>query len=82
MKITEDFKESYILQTFVQKYEAAKTELQRQIRKNKDRWWLPKVEAIQLFADRNNSKHFYASLKEVYGPQRLAPVKRADGENL
>ena len=39
---------------------------------------------IQILADRNNSKAFYASLREVYGPQgaSLDLVKSIDGSVL
>ena len=66
------------------KYKAVKSQLQKKLRQMKNDWWTKKAAEIQSLADSNNSKAFFASLKEVYGPQGacLDPVKNADGSVL
>ena len=47
--------------------------------------WLRRADEIQGFADRNDMKNFYNSLKEVCGPTTsgsLAPLLSADGSTL
>lgn len=63
------------------KYKGVKSELQKKLRNMKNNWWTKKAAKIQSLADRNDSKVFFASLKEVYGPQGafLDPVKSIDG---
>src|SRR3989441_187155 len=43
-----------------------------------------KAAEIQGHADRHETKEFYSSLKEVYGPTQsmVAPLKSADGSSL
>ena len=50
----------------------------------KDSWWKKKAEEIQRYADTNNTKMFYSSIKEVYGPKQLStsPIKNLEGELL
>ena len=50
----------------------------------KDDWWKKKAEEIQMYADTKNTKMFYSSLKEVYGPRQVstAPIKDIEGELL
>uniref|UniRef100_A0A3B3HTA8 Reverse transcriptase domain-containing protein n=1 Tax=Oryzias latipes TaxID=8090 RepID=A0A3B3HTA8_ORYLA len=66
------------------KYKTVKSELQRKLRQMKNVWWTKKADGIQSLADRNDSKAFFASLKEVYGPKGacLDPVKSIDGSVL
>ncbi|XP_029654499.1 uncharacterized protein LOC115227909 [Octopus sinensis] len=50
-----------------------------------DSWLSSKADMIQGFADRNDMKNFYDSLKEVYGPttaRTLSPLLSADGATL
>ena len=42
--------------------------LQKSLRQLKDEWWKRNAEEIQLYADSNDAKMFYSSLREVYGP--------------
>lgn len=57
---------------------------QREIRRIHDQWWEKKADEIQAFADSNNSKQFYNSIKSVYGPlkSRSTPLLSADGVTL
>ena len=50
----------------------------------KDDWWKRKADEIQLYADSNNAKLFYSSLREVYGPPQrsAAPVRNSQGDIL
>ena len=49
-----------------------------------DSWLSNKADEIQGFAERNNMKNFYDSLKEVYGPTTSgsSPLLSADGSTL
>ena len=64
------------------KYKDVKYELQK--KQIKTDLWTKKAAEIQSLADNNDSKVFFASLKEVYGPQRacLDPAKSIDGSVL
>ena len=66
------------------KYKGVKSELQKKLRNMKNNWWTKKAAEIQSLADRNDSKAFFASLKEVYGPQCACvdPVKSIDSSVL
>lgn len=66
------------------KYKSVKSELQKKLRQMKNDWWAKKAAGIQSLADQNDSKAFFASLKEVYGPKGacLDPVKSIDGSVL
>ncbi|XP_047488449.1 uncharacterized protein LOC125038869 [Penaeus chinensis] len=57
---------------------------QRQIRRMHDQWWEKKADEIQAFADSNNSKQFFNSLKAVHGPPKSCstPLLSADGVTL
>ena len=62
-----------------------KSTIQAKLRHMQDPWLSSKVDEIQGFADRNDMKNFYNSLKEVYGPTTsgsLAPLLSADGSTL
>ena len=50
----------------------------------KNNCWTKKAAEIQSLADWNDSKAFFASVEEVYGPQGvcLDPVKSIDGSML
>ena len=49
-----------------------------------DVWYSKKADEIQSYADSNNMKDFYASLKSVYGPQPSgsSPLLSSDGNNI
>ena len=49
-----------------------------------DKWWDQKAEEVQQYADTNNYKAFFSSLKAVYGPSKLCttPLLTADGTTL
>ena len=57
---------------------------QREIRRMQDQWWEKKADELQAFADSNNSKQFFNSIKAVYGPPkaRSTPLLSADGVTL
>lgn len=62
-----------------------KSTIQAKLRLMQDSWLSSKADEIQGFADRNDMKNFYNSLKEVYGPTTsgsLAPLLSADGSTL
>ena len=46
-----------------------------------DKWWEKKAEEVQGFADSNNSKQFFNSLKTVFDPSKSgsSPLLSADG---
>ena len=50
----------------------------------KNNWWSERTAKIQSLADWNNSKAFFATLREVYNPQgaHLDPVKSIDDSVL
>ncbi|KAL8576902.1 hypothetical protein ACOMHN_064686 [Nucella lapillus] len=49
-----------------------------------DSWLSAKVDKIQGYADRHDTKRFYDALKAVYGPQSSgsSPLLSADGSTL
>lgn len=62
-----------------------RSNIQVKLRHMQDSWLSSKVDEIQGFADRNDMKCFYDSLKEVYGPTTsgsLFPLLSADGSTL
>ena len=62
-----------------------KSTIQVKLRHIQDSWLSSKADEIQGFADRNDMKNFYNSLKEVYGPTTsgsLAPLLSAGGSTL
>ena len=48
-------------------YVNSRKTVQRELRKMQDVWYSNKADEIQSYADSNNMKDFYASLKSVYG---------------
>ena len=68
----------------MKRYKGLKSELQKKLRNMKNYCWTKKAAEIQSLADRNDSKAFFASVEEVYGPQGacLDPVKSIDGSML
>jgi endonuclease/exonuclease/phosphatase family metal-dependent hydrolase len=65
-------------------YKEACRHLQQATRSLKSKCWDDKAEEIQMYADTNNLKGFYASLKEVWGPQthHNAQLRSADGNTI
>lgn len=57
---------------------------QKELRAMQDVWWDCKAEEIQGFADCDNSKKFFSTLKTIYGPSRpsITPLLSADGNIL
>ena len=49
-----------------------------------DKWWDQKAEEVQQYADANNYKVFFSSLKAVYGPAKpcTTPLLTAVGTSL
>ena len=62
----------------------ARSNIQRKLREMQNSWLSSKADEIQGFADRNDMKNFYHSLKEVYGPTSTgrSPLLSADGSTL
>ncbi|XP_013793965.1 uncharacterized protein LOC106478008, partial [Limulus polyphemus] len=62
----------------------AKGKVQKELRQMQDAWYGAKAEEIQSYADQNDSKRFYESLKTVYGPKcaTLLPLLSSDGSLL
>ena len=58
--------------------------VQAKLREMQDSWLSSKAEEIQGYADRNDTKRFYESLKAVYGPQSSgsSPLLSSDGQTL
>ena len=65
-------------------YVNSRKTVQRELRKMQDEWYSNKADEIQSYADSNNMKDFYASLKSVYGPQPSgsSPLLSADGHSI
>ena len=57
---------------------------QRKLREMQDKWWEAKADELQGYAECNNSKKFFDTLKTVYGPSKgvVAPLQSADGTTL
>lgn len=53
-----------------------RSKVQTELQQMKDKWWEAKAAELQQYADKHNSKKFFAGLKEVYGPSpnAMAPV--------
>ena len=66
------------------RFKQARSKLQRSLREMKDSWWRKKAEEIQRYADTKNTKMFYSSIKNVYGPKQssTAPIRNLEGELL
>lgn len=62
-------------------YRRAKAVVQKRTRQMKDAWWRRKAAEMQLLADKNNTRAFFAATKEIYGPTNygIAPLKTVDG---
>ena len=58
--------------------------LQRRCRELKNQWWQGKAAELQVFADTNNVKGFYQSMKAVWGPKLCFPdqLLATDGRTL
>lgn len=68
----------------MEKYKEAKSILQRETRRVKDKWLADKSAEIQNFADMRETKKFYDSLKALYGPTShgASPIRSKDGTKL
>ncbi|BHF68642.1 hypothetical protein SprV_0301167900 [Sparganum proliferum] len=62
----------------------SRRQLQQRLREMQDAWTARKAEEIQDYADRNEWKNFFSSIKAVYGPptKGTAPLLSADGSTL
>ncbi|BHF84938.1 hypothetical protein SprV_1002809200 [Sparganum proliferum] len=62
----------------------SRRQLQQRLREMQDAWTARKAEEIQGYADRNEWKNFFSSIKAVYGPptKGTAPLLSADGSTL
>ena len=50
-------------------FNSMKSKVQAKLREMQDSWLNKKADEIQFYADSNNPKHFYDSLKAIYGPK-------------
>ena len=59
----------------------ARNKLQQRTCELKNKWWKNKAAELQILAEKQNSKAFFAAMKVVYGPNThgLTPLKTADG---
>ena len=53
-----------------ERFKSYQATAQREIRNMHDQWWEKKAEGVQGFADSNNSKQLFSSIKSVYGPSK------------
>nr|VZI19293.1 unnamed protein product [Spirometra erinaceieuropaei] len=62
----------------------SRRQLQQRLREMQNAWTARKAEEIQGYADRNEWKNFFSSIKAVYGPptKGTAPLLSADGSTL
>ena len=68
-----------------QSLSAIRSVILQKLRQMQDSWLSKKADEIQAFADRNDMKNFYSSLKEIYGPSAsggAAPLLSSDGSSL
>ena len=58
--------------------------IQTKLREMQGSWLSKKADEIKFYADSNNSKHFYESLKALYGPKNygVSQLPSADGATL
>jgi hypothetical protein len=67
-----------------ERFKSFQAAAQREIRNMHDTWWEKKAEEIQGFAEYNNSKQFFSSIKTVFGLAKsgTSPLLSADGATL
>ena len=65
-------------------YNNSRRTLQQSLRQMQDSWLNGKADEIQGYADRQDLRNFYSSLREVYGPtpSGSSPLLSADGTTL
>ena len=65
-------------------YRNACHEAQAKLRTMRDKWWDARATETQAYADRHETKEFYASLKAIYGPKHstVVPVLAADNSTM
>ena len=65
-------------------YVNSRNTVQRELRQMQEVLYSKKADEIQSYADSNNMKDFYASLKSVYGPQPSgsSPLLSSDGNSI
>jgi hypothetical protein len=65
-------------------YSMSKRTVQLELRHMQDTWYSQQADTIQTYADKNDMKNFYSSLKAVYGPTSSSspPLLSADGTTL
>ena len=63
-------------------FKASRSKLQRELRSMKNSWLEERVSETQMYADTNNTRKFYESLKAIYGPSSsgITPLLSANGE--
>ena len=66
------------------RYKHLQRQAQAALRKMQNDWWERKAKEVQQYADTKNSKMFFSSIKEVYGPAKpcMTPLLSADGSTL
>ena len=65
-------------------FNSLKSKVQAKLREMQDSWLSKKADEIQFYDDSNNPKHFYNSLKAIYGPKTygVSLLLSADGATL
>uniref|UniRef100_K7EX84 Uncharacterized protein n=1 Tax=Pelodiscus sinensis TaxID=13735 RepID=K7EX84_PELSI len=66
------------------RFKSLQAQTQQEIRKMHYKWWEKKADEVQHYADSNNPREFFSSIKSVFGPSKsgFAPLLSADGAML
>ena len=74
----------YPSQNSLNKLKAAKSRLQRELRKCANKYWEDLCEEIQTAADTGNIRRMYEKIRTALGPQvnKVAPLKTTTGEDI
>ena len=60
-------------------FNSIKSKIQAKLREMQDSWLSKKKDEIQFYTDSNSPKHFYDSLKAIYGPKTYGTSLSAEG---
>ena len=65
-------------------YLRTKSEVQRNLRQMKKKWWSKKANEIQAAADSHNLNTFYGGLNGIFGPSKskTSPIESKDGQKV
>ena len=67
-----------------ERFKTLRAEVQRELRRIENSWWVELANEIQGYADGNDMHNFYDGIKRAYGPlsKSITPVRSEDGTNL